>query len=167
MKRQSMQPIVASGAKILLLGSMPGEQSLIKQQYYGNKRNHFWPIISDLLNEDFTSYSYNHKCQRLNAHGIALWDVIASCEREGSLDSAIRHEKANDLKGLLQQYPTIKWIGLNGTKAYQSFLTYKKKVVDFPELPFTKLPSTSPVPGKNVKSYEEKVEAWREMSHYL
>ncbi|MCR6096343.1 DNA-deoxyinosine glycosylase [Salipaludibacillus agaradhaerens] len=166
MKRQSMQPIVASGAKILLLGSMPGEQSLIKQQYYGNKRNHFWPIISDLLNVDLTTPSYQYKCQQLIGHGIALWDVIASCEREGSLDSAIRHEKANDIKGLLQQYPTIRWIGLNGTKAYQSFLKYKKKV-DIPELPFTKLPSTSPVPGKNVKSYEEKVEAWREMSHYL
>jgi len=162
----SMDPIIRSGAKVLILGSIPGRQSLDTQQYYANPRNHFWPIISNLLNRDITSLNYDEKCLFLQENNIALWDVIASCEREGSLDSAIRKEKMNDLALLIKKFPTIQWIGLNGTKAYQSYQKYLKKQPIL-SIPFTKLPSTSPVPGKNVKSFTEKVVSWQVLTEYL
>jgi hypoxanthine-DNA glycosylase len=162
----SMDPIISPGAKVLILGSMPGRQSLDSQQYYAHPRNHFWPIISELLNRDVTSLSYDDKCKFLKKNNIALWDVIATCEREGSLDSAIRNEEMNDLDLLIKNYPTIQWIGLNGTKAYNSFQKYLKKQ-SIPCIPYTKLPSTSPVPGKNVKSFTEKVASWQVVNNYL
>ncbi|WP_416150543.1 DNA-deoxyinosine glycosylase [Salipaludibacillus sp. HK11] len=162
----SMEPIIAPGAKVLILGSMPGKQSLETQQYYGNPRNHFWAILSELLDSDLTEVSYEEKCAFLKEKKIALWDVIATCEREGSLDSAIRREKMNDLTNLIKLFPTIQGIGLNGTKAFQSFQTYLKKQ-PIPNIAYTKLPSTSPVPGKNVKSFAEKVESWHVIKEYL
>lgn len=165
-KLESLKPVIGPKPKVLILGSMPGKQSLVKQQYYGNPRNHFWPIMSRLLNKDLTVFSYEDKIEYLKKHGIALWDVIATCEREGSLDSAIRHEKSNDIKTLLEHESSIAWIGLNGTKAYQSFEKYIKHAA-FKPVPYKKLPSTSPVPGRNVKSFSEKVEIWGEMAAYL
>ncbi|WP_280770973.1 DNA-deoxyinosine glycosylase [Salipaludibacillus daqingensis] len=162
----SMAPVIGPEANVLILGSMPGIKSLEKQQYYGNPRNHFWSIISELLNTDITTWDYEQKCSFLIENKIALWDVLASCERKGSLDSAIRQEEMNDLNSLIQDFPTIKWIGLNGTKAYQSFQKYRK-TKEFPAMPYTKLPSSSPVPGKNVKTFEEKVISWHVVHHYL
>ncbi|WP_332888659.1 DNA-deoxyinosine glycosylase [Salipaludibacillus keqinensis] len=163
---KSMDPIIAPGANILILGSMPGEQSLKRQQYYGNPRNHFWFILDELFQTDISTRNYDDKRQFLKDKKIALWDVIASCERKGSLDSAIRDEKMNDIRTLLKNYPTIQWVGLNGTKAYDSFRKYSKNHT-LPALPFKKLPSSSPVPGRNVKTFNEKVESWRELTNYL
>ncbi|SES24389.1 DNA-deoxyinosine glycosylase [Salipaludibacillus aurantiacus] len=165
-ERHSLEPVVQKGARVLILGSMPGEQSLQRREYYGNPRNHFWPLVGELLNTDLSTFSYERKCDFLKTNHIALWDVIGSCKRKGSLDSAIRDEKMNDLAGLLTTYPTIQWVGLNGTKAYETFRKYIKNHA-FPPVPYTKLPSTSPVPGRNVKSFSEKVKAWREMTDYL
>lgn len=162
----SMAPVIGPGVKVLILGSMPGIKSLEKQQYYGNKRNHFWPIISNLLNKDISEWDYEDKCTFLIDNQIALWDVLASCERKGSLDSAIRQEEMNNLHALIQEFPTIQWIGLNGTKAYQSFQKYLKGTESL-SIPYTKLPSSSPVPGKNVKTYDEKVISWHVVHHYL
>ena len=78
---------------------MPGRQSLEKQQYYGNPRNHFWPIIGELL-EIAIPNEYTERIALLN-NAIGLWDTIATCEREGSLDAAIRNEKPNDFQTLL------------------------------------------------------------------
>lgn len=153
-----LAPIIDDKAKILILGSMPGTESLKKGQYYANKRNQMWEIMEEILKLQLPE-EYPQRINVLKEHHIALWDVIHSCKRVGSLDSAITEEAPNDFMTFFKQHSTLKIVGFNGNKAYQTFKT-KIGFQDFPEIQFLKLPSTSPVPGKNVKSFEEKVVEW-------
>ncbi|MBQ2905102.1 MAG: DNA-deoxyinosine glycosylase [Peptococcaceae bacterium] len=153
----SFPPIAAEGCKVLILGSMPSVTSLERHQYYGHKQNDFWPMMFAFFEQPYTD-TYSVKQELLIKHGIALWDVLSSCEREGSLDSNIMNEIPNDINGLLVQYPTIEYIIFNGGKAYQSFKKY------FPELlvqkQWIKMPSTSPA---YTLKREEKRKKWRKI----
>ncbi|MEO4054996.1 DNA-deoxyinosine glycosylase [Solibacillus sp. CAU 1738] len=165
MIKNILPPVVDEHTKVLVVGSMPGVQSLEKQQYYGNARNHFWPIISEITGQTIPD-DYIKRLELLKAHGIGLWDTIQSCERQGSLDATIRNEIPNDFAALFKKYPHIKAVFFNGSKAFDVF----KKHIGFAVLAsrdFEKMPSTSPIPGKNIKSFEEKVEAWREIGKYI
>ncbi|RKL69316.1 DNA-deoxyinosine glycosylase [Salipaludibacillus neizhouensis] len=161
----SMKPVIRKDVRVLILGSMPGMESLKRQQYYGNPRNHFWLILGELFNQELHQLNYTEKITFLHKHKIGVWDVIASCERMGSLDSAIKNEKMNDLASLVVKYPSLQWIGLNGTKAYQSFRKYLKQ--HQLSISYEKLPSSSPVPGRNVKNFKEKVVEWEKILNYL
>jgi len=130
-------PIVSKDAKLLILGSMPSVTSLEKQEYYGFKHNRFWKIIASYFQESFSSYEDKVKCIQKN--NIILWDVIATCEREGSLDSAIHHEKVNDIEHLLKQYPSIQTILCNGKKSYDLYIRHFKHL----NVEVISLPSTS------------------------
>jgi hypoxanthine-DNA glycosylase len=112
-----LAPVLAHDTQILILGSFPGAASLAAQQYYAHPRNQFWPLLSALLNEDFLSLAYAPRLERLLWHRIGLWDVIASCERLGSLDSRIRHPQWNDLASLRQSCPTLQRLAFNGKTA--------------------------------------------------
>ncbi|MFD1169811.1 MULTISPECIES: DNA-deoxyinosine glycosylase [Oceanobacillus] len=154
----SFPPVLPDEPRVLILGSMPSVKSLEEQQYYGNPRNHFWPILFALFQENKID-NYDDRIDFVKKHGIALWDAIAACYREGSLDSSIKDAEANDIAGLLERYPTIRFIGCNGTKAFDTF----KKHFDFTQFPdvhVKKLPSTSPIPGRFTKTFDEKVESW-------
>lgn len=154
---RSFPPIVDSNSRILILGSMPGQESLRKQQYYAHPRNQFWKIIFTLFEEPIEE-SYSKRIAFLRDRGIALWDVINVCFREGSLDSSIKEEKVNDFKAFFSQYPNIKYVYFNGVKAYE---TFRKKIgFDFPGLTFKKLPSTSPA---NAVKFEIKLREWAEI----
>lgn len=156
----SMDPIIADDAEIIILGSMPGVVSLSKGQYFAHPRNHFWPIIYSVFGAPL-SHDYSERVAFIKAHRIALWDVIGSCKRVGSSDSSIKEIEVNDIEGLLQRYPTIRLIILNGSKAdttYQRYLKVKKIGVRA-----VKAPSTSPVPGRNVKTFDEKLAVWKQM----
>ncbi|WP_418301936.1 DNA-deoxyinosine glycosylase [Lysinibacillus fusiformis] len=160
-----LYPIVDSSTKVLIVGSMPGKQSLEKQQYYGNPRNHFWPIIGKLLQIEVPD-DYSERMALLRKNAIGLWDTIEACERKGSLDAAIRNEKPNDFQTLFENYPNIELVLFNGAKAFDVF----KKHIGLKllaERAYKKMPSTSPIPGKNIKSFDEKVEDWRIMQSYL
>lgn len=160
-----LRPVIDSSTKVLIVGSMPGKQSLEKQQYYGNPRNHFWPILGEILEVNIPD-DYERRLKLLKSNHIGLWDTIESCERKGSLDAAIRNEKPNDFKALFEQYPNIELVLFNGGKAFEVF----KKHIGFEVLvgrAYQKMPSTSPIPGKNIKSFEEKLEDWRVMQSYL
>ena len=160
-----LPPIVDTSTKVLVVGSMPGKQSLDKQQYYGNPRNHFWPIIGEILKVEVPT-DYGERIELLREHDIGLWDTIASCERKGSLDATIRNEKPNDFHALFEQYPNIRLLIFNGSKAFDVF----KKHIGLEVLAnrsYKKMPSTSPIPGKNIKSFEEKLEDWRVIGTYL
>ena len=160
-----LPPIVAANTSVLIVGSMPSKQSLDKQQYYGNPRNHFWPIIGTLLQMDIPE-NYDKRIAILLAHNMGLWDSIASCERKGSLDATIKNEVPNDFQGLFQKYPQIELVLFNGGKSFDVF----KKHVGLDVLAdraYEKMPSTSPIPGKNIKSFEEKVQAWQVMKAYM
>lgn len=165
MIENNLHAIVDNRTRVLIIGSMPGQQSLEKQQYYGNPRNHFWPIMGELLQVNIPD-NYEERLQLLRQAGIGLWDAIARCERSGSLDATIKREVPNDFSTLFAEYPHIQCVLFNGGKA---FTVFKKHVgVDVLEQRFfAQLPSTSPVPGKNIKSFEEKIEAWSVLKTYI
>jgi hypoxanthine-DNA glycosylase len=151
----SFLPIIDERSRILILGSMPGVESLRLQQYYGYPRNQFWKILYDIF-EAQASQVYEEKVSFVKSKKIAVWDVIANCYREGSLDSNIRGEKVNDFSTLFKGYPDIKTVLFNGGKAYETY----KKWIGFDEssdLTFHKLTSSSPA---NTKKYEEKLRGW-------
>lgn len=158
-------PVVDASTKVLIVGSMPGKQSLEKQQYYGNPRNHFWPIMGELL-EIAIPEEYDKRITLLKNNAIGLWDTIETCERKGSLDAAIRNEKPNDFYTLFENYPNIQLVLFNGAKAFEVF----KKHLGLGLLEgraYKKMSSTSPIPGKNIKSFAEKLEDWRIIQSYL
>ncbi|QQV04399.1 DNA-deoxyinosine glycosylase [Chryseobacterium sp. FDAARGOS 1104] len=156
----SFPPIINANSKILILGSIPGLKSLEKQQYYGHPQNKFWKIIFHLFNEDFTE-DYIQRINILKKHHIALWDVIDSCERKGSLDSEIKNEEANQIPELLQKYPNIQAIFCNGGKSYKNLqkMLGKNSIV-----PFYLLPSTSPL---HTISFEKKLEEWKKILEFF
>ncbi|WP_294274695.1 DNA-deoxyinosine glycosylase [uncultured Chryseobacterium sp.] len=156
----SFAPIVDENSEILILGSVPGVKSLEKQQYYAHPQNKFWKIIFELLNEEPTE-DYTQRIAVLKKHHIALWDVIDSCERKGSLDSEIRNEEANRVDELLNGHPNIKAVFCNGGKSYKNVQKMLGK--DY-RLPVFLLPSTSPL---HTVSLEQKLESWKKITEYL
>ncbi|RLL44938.1 DNA-deoxyinosine glycosylase [Oceanobacillus piezotolerans] len=164
-KISSFPPVLPENPKVLILGSIPGKKSLEKKQYYGNPRNHFWPIMFRLFEREPVD-DYYEKILFIKNHGIALWDTIGACYREGSLDAAITEEEPNNIPHLLGKHPSISLIACNGGKSYTTFKKY------FPEIEediikVIKLPSTSPIPGRYTKSFDEKVDAWREILNHI
>jgi hypoxanthine-DNA glycosylase len=159
----SFAPIENRHAQILILGSMPGIKSLQEQQYYAHPRNSFWPIMAHLLNFD-VNLSYKNKCQKLIKHHIAVWDVLKSCQRPGSLDQHIEDNTmvVNDFTEFLNQHPHIQSLFFNGTKAKQIF---KKHVLPQlttpPFLSYSRLPSTSPAHAS--MSFENKLQHWQQI----
>lgn len=156
----SFPPHIDDQSEILILGSIPGVKSLEKQQYYAHPQNKFWKIILELLNEEFTE-DYSKRLEVLNKHHIALWDVIDSCERKGSLDSEIKNEEANQIAELLDEYPNIKAVFSNGGKSYKNL---QKLLGKNYRLPIFLLPSTSPL---HTISFERKFEEWKRILDFL
>lgn len=151
-------PLGRADARVLILGSMPGKVSLQQQQYYALPHNAFWQIIAELLGP-FASDNYQDKLGKLEEAGIALWDVLASCERESSLDSHIRNEAVNDFASFFKQHAQITHVFFNGAKAEQSFRKYVLGKQALPPLEFQRLPSTSPAHAG--MRYAAKLTAWR------
>ncbi len=156
---QGLPPIVGTDACVLILGSMPGAASLQAGQYYAHAHNRFWPFMGTLIGAD-PSLSYAHRMQRLDSAGIAVWDVIASCRREGSLDSAIRAESVNDLDRFLAQQPSIATVLFNGAKAEATFVRRVLPTLARTELRCRRLPSTSPANASQTEA--AKLAAWRD-----
>ena len=157
----SFEPVINKQSKIIILGTMPGVQSLEKQQYYANSRNQFWKIIYALF-KSVSVTDYSDKKLFLLNNGVALWDVIDNCNRKGSLDSDIKNEKANDFNTLFKNYPNIKTVFFNGQKAFKIF---KKEVgLEFVDKKYITLPSTSPA---YTMSFDKKFESWKEILNEL
>lgn len=151
-------PVVARGARLLVLGSMPGEASLRARQYYAHPRNAFWPIMGALFGAE-PGLAYPDRLRALTSAGVALWDVLRSCARSGSLDSAIRDEEANDFAGFFAEHAGIASVLFNGTKAEQAFRRHVLPGLDRPPPILLRLPSTSPAHAG--MSLARKLEAWR------
>lgn len=139
---ESFAPLAADDSKILILGSMPGRKSLAMQEYYAHPQNRFWKLLAQLLGEEVPQ-SYADKTAMLARHHIALWDTLAYCEREGSLDSDIKNEQPNDILRLLKEKKNIQAIFCNGGKAAAAFKKYFAKKLPCPVQVFY-LHSTSP-----------------------
>ena len=137
-------PSIDDACHTLILGSMPGVTSLEQQQYYAHPQNRFWPLMARLLEEPAVPLVYEERLQMLLRHHIALWDSLDTCDRDGSLDSAIKNEQGNDFTALLAKYPKIQTICFNGGKSAQAFKRYNKTLLSRRDIAFYALPSTSP-----------------------
>lgn len=146
-----LPPVTGRDPEILILGSFPSHMSLEKGEYYGNPKNQFWKIMGILFGINPAS-SYSDRTRLLAEHHVALWDVLASCSRKGSLDSAIRDPVANDIRGFVAAHPTIRCIALNGSTAGRYFARLN------PGLAGRFLPSTSPAYAR--MSLNEKARCW-------
>lgn len=154
---ESLPPAIQRGARILILGSMPGIASLRASAYYAHPQNRFWPMLASLLAEPLPA-GYEARLAMLSRHKIALWDAITACEREGSLDAAIQNEEGADIGTLLETYPSIQTICCNGAKSYAAFTRYNKSLLSRKDLAIHALPSTSPANAR--WSMEALIGAW-------
>jgi double-stranded uracil-DNA glycosylase len=156
----SFPPLAAPTARLLILGSMPGAASLAAGQYYAHPRNLFWPIMGALVGAD-PALPYAERVQRLKAARIAVWDVLASCVRPGSLDSAIVADsaEANDFPGFLADHPQVARVYFNGAAAERIFHRLVVPRIDARSLHLHRLPSTSPAHA--ARSLAQKLELWR------
>jgi len=152
-------PVSDGAARVLILGSLPGEASLRAGQYYANERNAFWRIMGDLLGAG-PDLPYSQRLEKLGAAGIALWDVIAACERVGSLDSAIVKSSvsANDFSAFFAVHRSIQRVFFNGGAAEAGFRRLVLPGLPGANLQLLRLPSTSPAHA--ACSYPEKLRAW-------
>ncbi|MBI1174262.1 MAG: DNA-deoxyinosine glycosylase [Sideroxydans sp.] len=154
----SFPAVSRADARILILGSMPGIKSLQQNQYYALPQNAFWKIMGELVGAQ-PSLPYAARLDILRHAGIALWDVLASCERASSLDAHIRNEAANDFASFFVQHPLITHVFFNGSKAEQCFRKFVLGTQPLPTLNFHRLPSTSPAHAG--MRYADKLQAWR------
>jgi len=158
------KPIIGGRPEILILGSMPGQASLAQSQYYANPRNLFWQIIADLFNFNH-HLNYEQKIALIIKNKIALWDVIESCERPGSLDASICSAsiKINNFEQLFSNYPSISHVFFNGKKAEKEFhkRVLPKLSAPHSQLDWVLLPSTSPANAG--VSRDEKIIQWSKL----
>ena len=156
---QSFAPVADKNARILILGSIPGKASLQAGEYYAHPRNQFWRIIAELLDTG-PLIDYPGKIQALLDARIALWDVMQSCYRPGSLDAAIDKQSivANDFNGFLTTHPQIEQIFFNGATAEQAFQRLVLPDLLKPMLDLQRLPSTSPAHA--AMTFQQKLHCW-------
>ena len=155
-----LAPLANSDTRLLVLGSFPSVRSLELQQYYGHPQNHFWRILGTLWGLPLRESDYAVRRAAALAHGVGIWDVYASCERAGSLDSAIRNASLNDFAALQQRCPLLQAAAHNGGESFR----HAKKVQAALGLPVYRLPSTSPANAS--WSAERKLAGWREVLHH-
>ena len=159
MRRRGLPPLLAPGARVLILGSFPSEASLAARQYYAHPRNHFWPVLGALLNEPLVEMSYAARTARVRAHGIAIWDTIVACERKGSLDAAIRNAERGEIARVRRVARGLRAVCFNGGTAARAEAVWRDE--GFATLV---LPSTSPA---YTLPLARKVDAWRAVLEYL
>lgn len=157
---QGLAPIAARDARVLVLGSMPGAASLSAARYYAHPQNRFWPIMGELVGA-MPALPYEERLQRLRRAGIALWDVLDRCEREGSLDSSIRDDtaQANDFARFFARHRAIRVVLFNGAKAEAAYRRLAPPLQGF-GIASARLPSTSPANASVAPA--AKLAAWRE-----
>jgi TDG/mug DNA glycosylase family protein len=157
--KHGFPPVAGADARVLILGSMPGEASLRAGQYYANDRNVFWRIMGDLIGAG-PALPYAQRLEKLQDAGIALWDVIAACERYGSLDSDIVNSsiRENDFLAFFAAHRSIRRVFFNGAAAESTFRRQVLPGLAGTSLQLQRLPSTSPAHA--ARGYAEKLAAW-------
>lgn len=156
----SFEPIADESAEILILGSMPGQASLLAGEYYAHAQNAFWRILAELGLLDRTA-RYDERVRALKSARIAVWDVLRSCTREGSLDSTIERDGQipNDFQTFFRAHPRISRVFFNGAKAEACFKRLVARGIDNDRILYARLPSTSPAHAS--LPFAKKLGAWR------
>jgi hypoxanthine-DNA glycosylase len=157
--KRGLPPVIPANARLLLLGSFPGEESLRQSQYYAHPRNQFWRLLGDVLDTPLADLPYAKRLRKLSRLRIGVWDIITDCERPGSLDGNIRNASFSQFEWLLEHAPTIEVVAMNGRKAGTAeprlaALGYRTLV----------LPSSSPA---YTIAYADKLAAWQALRGHL
>ena len=152
---RGFEPVIDRRSELLVLGSFPSEASLAAGHYYAHPRNPFWAILSALIGEPLGDLPFERRYRRVLAHRIAIWDVLAACERAGSLDADIRRPAANDFDRLHRLGPRVRRVLFNGRTAGRFEPLFRARGYET-----RVLPSTSPANAG--WSFERKLVAWRE-----
>lgn len=161
-RKRAFDPVVDAETRLLVLGSLPGDASLRAGQYYGHPRNAFWRLMGGVTGRDLAALPYEARLVALQAAGVGLWDVVASADRPGSLDAAIRQPEAADLKGLASRLPALRAVAFNGGTAAR--LGRAVLADQGAGLTLIDLPSSSPA---HTRPYEEKAAAWAVLAGWL
>lgn len=159
--KRSFPPVIDERTRLLLLGSLPGEQSLALGQYYANPRNQFWRLIGGVIEVELDGLPYERRLETLLGAGVGLWDTVESATRRGSLDGAIRDHSANDLARLASTLPALRAVGFNGGKSASLGV---RQLVRRPDLALVPLPSSSPA---FTLPFADKAREWAKLKHYL
>ncbi|MEL1249585.1 DNA-deoxyinosine glycosylase [Aurantiacibacter gilvus] len=161
LRKTSFPPAVSSNARILLLGSLPGERSLAERQYYAHPQNRFWHLVGKVIGHDLAALDYPDRLDTLQEHGIGLWDVVASARRDGSLDASIREAEHNPLADLAARLPYLRAVGFNGRTAEK----IGRALLAEATVPQVALPSSSPAYA--AMPLPEKERCWLQLRDYL
>ena len=159
--KRSFPPVADARTRVLVLGSLPGEESLAQRQSYANPRNHFWRLIGAVIGADLVALPYQARLEALLEARIGLWDTVGAATRRGSLDGAIRAHQANDLADLAGRLPELRAVGFNGGKSASLGIAQLATRTDLALIP---LPSSSPA---YTRPFEEKLAAWMRLGDYL
>lgn len=158
-RRAGLPGIIAPDARLLMLGSLPGDRSLAEGRYYAHPRNQFWRLIGAVLGEELTALDYDARLGRLAARGVGLWDTYREAVRQGSLDAAIRDGRPNDLAGLCARLPGLRLVAFNGLEAGTGARLLPAGIAH------AILPSSSPA---HTLGYDAKLRAWQDaLSHVI
>ena len=158
--KRSMDPVGSQDARLLILGSLPGEASLAVQRYYAHPTNQFWRLLGLAINEDLAALDYDVRLKRLAARDIALWDVVAEARRKGSLDGAIRDATANQLAAYIAAHPRLEAVAFNGKTAAA---IGRRALASHAGLTFIDLPSSS---AALTRPFADKSEVWVALRRY-
>ena len=174
---RGLPPVDTPGARVLVLGSFPSQQSLERGEYYAHPRNHFWPMLASIAVVALPG-SWPEKAALLERLGISLWDLVASCERPGSLDADISGEILNPIAEFVAGRPSIERIALNGGAASTFFakrfapergmgkarsgqvLGWRPPDLGGRSILVARLPSTSPIPTARFRAAADKLPLW-------
>ncbi|HZG08998.1 MAG TPA: DNA-deoxyinosine glycosylase [Allosphingosinicella sp.] len=159
--KRSFPPVADARARVLVLGSLPGEQSLAHAQYYAHPRNQFWRLIGGVIGEDLVPLAYADRLAALQEAGVALWDTVGAARRRGSLDAAIRDAAANPLAQFVDTLPALRAVGFNGGT---SAATGMPQLAGREGLALIALPSSSPA---YTLAFEAKRAAWLRLARFL
>jgi len=160
-RKRAFDPVTDGATRLLILGSLPGDASLKAAQYYAHPQNGFWRLIGGVIGRDVAALPYGERLEALKIAGIGLWDVIASAERPGSLDAAIRSPEAADLRGLVASLPQLRAVAFNGATAAKSG---RRVLAGLEGLSLIDLPSSSPA---HTRPFAEKAEAWSRLGDFV
>ncbi|WP_374943339.1 DNA-deoxyinosine glycosylase [Sphingomonas sp.] len=158
--KSSFSPVAAPDARLLIVGSLPGERSLTEQRYYAHPQNQFWRLLSPVVGRPLATLSYDTRLRVLQGRRIALWDVVATARRRGSADAAIRDAETNDLAALVRTLPDLRAVAFNGGLAAK----IGRPLLGDEHVALVDLPSSSPL---HTVGLPAKQPAWSALADYL
>jgi hypoxanthine-DNA glycosylase len=159
--KRGLAPIASRDARLIILGSLPGDASLAAKRYYAHPTNQFWRLLGPAIGRDLATLTYAGRLGALASARVGLWDVIESATRRGSLDQSIRTAAANPLAEWLGGFPDLRAVAFNGQAAARSA---RRVLEPIDGIALIDLPSSS---AAHTMAFADKAAAWSRLSRFL